>query len=465
MRPDPNGTTFPLDGPIHLIGAGGVGMSALARILLARGEAVSGSDLKPSPGLVALGALGARVHIGHDASNVAGAHTVVVSSAIREHNPELVAARARGIPILHRAQLLAALMRGRRPLLVSGTHGKSTTTSMIALILQATGMDPTFVIGGDLNERGTNAHDGAGAWFVAEADESDSSLLWFTPEIAVVTNVEAEHLDHYRDEDEIRDTFRTFIANVTTGGQAVICADDVGARVVAENAACDVVTYGLDAGQWRAMRTATKEHQRLEVSLDGRVVGELVLPVPGAHNARNALGAIAASTLAGATFEAAAAALSSFGGVGRRFQTRGRIRDVAVIDEYAHHPTEVSAAIQAARERTDGKVIAVFQPHLYSRTQHLGAALGAALAEADIVVVLPIYGAREDPQPGVTSTLVVDGALAVRASADVTAIHRRAEVAAYVARRAEAGDLVLTMGAGDVTMLGPEILRALEDQA
>lgn len=465
MRPDLSYDSLRFEAPVHLIGAGGVGMSALARILLARGCAVSGSDMKDSPGLAALAALGARVHVGHDAANVADAGTIVVSSAIREHNPELVAARSRGIPVLHRAQLLAALMLGRRPLLVSGTHGKSTTTSMIALILQASGADPTFVIGGDLNERGTNAHEGAGAWFVAEADESDASLLWFTSEIAVITNVEAEHLDHYADEAEIRDTFRTFISNISPDGHAVICSDDEGARAVAEGAHRKVVTYGLDSGMWRAERTPSSSGQRLQVAHEGRSAGELFLPTPGAHNARNALGAIAAATLAGATFDAAASALGTFGGVGRRFQVRGRERGVTVIDDYAHHPTEVSAALSAAREQAPARVIAVFQPHLYSRTQHFGAALGAALTAADIIIVTSIYGAREDPQPGVTSALVVDGATAARPGADITYVQKRSDIASSVAERAQAGDLVLTIGAGDVTMLGGEILQALRRDA
>lgn len=454
-----------LDAPVHLIGAGGVGMSALARILLARGTPVSGSDIKASPGLAALAALGATVHVGHDAANVAGAATVVVSSAIREQNPELVAARSSGVPVLHRAQVLAALMRGRRNLVISGTHGKSTTTSMIALILQAAGMDPTFVIGGDLNERGTNGHEGGGDWFVAEADESDASLLWLTPEIAVVTNVEAEHLDHYRDEAEIRATFEIFLGNVIASGAAVVCADDPGALAVAEATGIRTVTYGLDAGVWRAERRATATGQHLTVTHDGAPAGEIHLPPPGAHNARNALGAIAAATLAGATFDAAARALATFGGVGRRFQTRGTVGGVAVVDDYAHHPTEVAAAIAAARERTQGRVIAVFQPHLYSRTQHFGAALGAALTAADVIVVAAIYGAREDPQPGVTSDLVVEGARAARSDADVTGLNKRADIAPFVAGRARAGDLVLTLGAGDITMLGDEILAALRSEA
>lgn len=452
-----------LDVPVHLIGAGGVGMSALARILLARGIAVTGSDMKDSSGLAALAALGARVHVGHDAAAVRGAGTVVVSSAIREGDPELVAARASGIPTLHRAQLLAALMRDRRSLLVSGTHGKSTTTSMVALILQAAGMDASFVIGGEVNERGTNAHDGSSPWFVAEADESDSSLLWLTPEIAVVTNVEAEHLDHYRDEEEIRDTFAAFLGNIGSGGRAVICADDPGAVAVAARCGVEVVTYGLDAGEWRAERTVGRALQTLRVAYRGQTIGEIQLPTPGAHNARNALGAIAAATLADAPFDAAASALRTFGGVGRRFQARGSARGVVVVDDYAHHPTEVVAALQAARERTDGRVIAVFQPHLYSRTQHFGAALGAALTAADVVVVTAIYGAREDPLPGVTAALVVDGAIAASPDTDIAYLPRRADIAAHVADRAREGDLILTIGAGDVTMLAGEILRALRE--
>lgn len=449
-------------GPVHMIGIGGVGMSAIAKVLLARGVAVSGSDSKELPSMAALRALGARIAATYDAANLDDPATVVVSSATRAGNPELVAARARGIPVLHRAQVLAMLMRSRRGIAVSGTHGKTTTTAMIALIMQRAGLDPSFLVGGDLNEPGTNAYDGDGDWLVAEADESDGSLLWLAPEIAVVTNIEAEHLDHYRDEDEVRETFGAFMAGVRDGGAVVACADDAGVRAVVPRAQGRVVTYGIEAGEWRAERLAVEGRgQTMRVSRDGEVVGEARLAVPGSHNARNALAAIAATTEAGVGFADAADALAAFTGVRRRFQVRGEADGVVVVDDYSHHPTEVRAALEAAREQAPRRIVAVFQPHLYSRTEIFGAALGDALGAADVVVVTDVYGAREEPRPGVTGKIVVDGVLASSPRARVAYLPRRGDIAPYVAERARPGDLVLTIGAGDVTMLGDEILRAL----
>jgi UDP-N-acetylmuramate--alanine ligase len=450
-------------GPVHLVGIGGAGMSAIAKILIGRGIEVSGSDMKSSPALDALAARGARVFVGHAASNVVGASTVVVSSAIRESNPELRAAREAGAQILHRAQMLALLMRGRRGIAVSGTHGKTTTTAMLALVLQRAGLDPSFLVGGEMNEGGTNAVEGTGEWLVAEADESDGSFLWLGPEIAIVTNVEAEHLDHYGDEARVREAFVAFMSNAS--GTIVACADDAGVRAVLERCARPVVTYGIDAGEWRARRTSTGAGgQTSEISRDGTVVGTLQLLVPGAHNVRNALAAIAAADLAGVSFEAAAAALATFGGVQRRFQVRGIARDVTVVDDYSHHPTEVRAALATARERTEGRVFAIFQPHLYSRTAFFGAALGAALAAADSVVVTDVYGAREDPQPGITGKLVVDGVLDEAPRRRVAYLPRRGDIAPYVSERARAGDMVITIGAGDVTMLCDEILRRIGER-
>ncbi|MFN2613684.1 MAG: UDP-N-acetylmuramate--L-alanine ligase [Actinomycetota bacterium] len=447
--------------PLHLIGIGGAGMSAIARVLLARGVAVSGSDMKDTPGLAALRALGARVFVGHDEASVDGAAAVVVSSAIRETNPELVAARALGLPVMHRAQILSMLMRERRGVAVTGTHGKTTTTSMISLVFERAGLDPSFLIGGDLNERGTNAHSGTGEWLIAEADESDGSFLWLGPEIAVITNIEAEHLDHYRDEAEVRDTFLAFTENVLPDGTVVMCADDPGVQAVLPQVRRGVVTYGLDAGEWRAVREAREGGQRLDVTFHGRSMGSATLSVPGAHNARNALAAFATAATAGIPFERAAIALASFQGVQRRFQLRGLVDGVTVVDDYAHNPTKVRAALDAAREQRPGRVVAVFQPHLYSRTQFFARQLGAALATADVVVVTDVYGAREDPIPGVTGKLVVDGVLEKTPRKRVAYIPKRTEVAAYVASVARAGDFVLTIGAGDVTMLGDEIVRLI----
>lgn len=455
-------------GSVHLVGIGGAGMSALARVLMGRGASVSGSDIKESRGLAALRAMGARVAAGHSAENVGDAATVVVSSAIPGANPEVAAARERGIPILQRAQVLALLMRERRGIAVGGTHGKTTTTSMIAMVLRHAGLDPTFLIGGDLNEVGTNAHAGGGEWLVAEADESDGSLLWLAPEIAVVTNVEADHLDYYRDEREIRETFVAFAHNVpASGGTVIIGIDDPGAAWLRDRITRDVVTFGLDpTADWSGeVLERGLAGQRVLVRHHGATVGEMTLGVPGVHNVRNALAALAAAATAGVPFPVAAEELASFGGVQRRFQLRGAIDGVTVVDDYAHHPTEVRATLGAAREQGWSRIVAVFQPHRYSRTQHLGRDLGAALAEADLAIITDVYGAGEQPVPGVAGKTVVDGLLAARPRARVAYLPKRGDVAGFVAGRARPGDIVLTIGAGDITMLADEVLHALAERS
>ncbi|MGZ4139704.1 MAG: UDP-N-acetylmuramate--L-alanine ligase [Actinomycetota bacterium] len=452
-------------GAVHLIGVGGAGMSALAKVLLARGILVSGSDLKESADLAALRALGARISIGPEPSNIGDAETVVVSSAIRATNPELRAAEAKGVRVLHRAQLLGMLMRDRRGIAVAGTHGKTTTTSMIALILQRAGLDPTFLVGGEVNERGTNAHDGVGEWLVAEADESDGSFLWLGPEIAVVTSIEADHLDYYGTEADVRETFGAFMENVLPEGAIVACIEDAGVRSVIPRVDRRFVTYGLADGEWTANRAPANGGQEMIVRRHGAVVGTIALPVGGAHNALNALAAVAAATEVGVAFDVVADALGKYGGVRRRFERRGVAAGVTVIDDYAHNPSKVRAAIAAAREQSPVRLVAVFQPHLYSRTRHLGKDLGAALSGADIVVVTDVYGAREDPQPGITGKIVVDGLLDEAPRRSVAYLPKRGDIVPYVTGRARPGDLVLTIGAGDVTMLCDEILLKLEESA
>ena len=454
-------------GPVHLIGIGGAGMSALAKVLLARGMQVSGSDMKESPDLAALRALGARIEVGHGPNNLGDARTVIVSSAIRPSNPELQAARDAGVEVLHRAQLLGILMRDRRGIAVAGTHGKTTTTSMIALVLQRAGLDPTFLVGGEVNERGTNAHDGAGEWLVAEADESDGSFLWLAPEIAVVTSIEADHLDYYKDEAEVRDTFLAFMENVPPQGAIVACVDDPGVRAVAARAGRKLVTYGTSAdADWRLSREPSTDGQTLHVSHGASTESVLVdLPAPGAHNAMNALAAIAVASEVGVPFESIADALATYGGVRRRFERRGVAAGVTVVDDYAHNPSKVRAAISAAREQAARRVVAVFQPHLYSRTLYLGRQIGEALSGADLVVVTDVYGAREDPQPGITGKIVVDGVLDAEPRRAVAYLPKRGDIVPYLTERALPGDLVLTIGAGDVTMLCEDILESLEAKA
>ena len=464
----------PLDqlGRVHFAGIGGAGMSGIAKIMLARGVTVSGSDSAASATLTELEALGARVYVGHSAARLGDADTLVVSSAIRQDNPELAEARRRGIRVLHRAGALAALMFGRRVIAISGTHGKTTTTSMITTVLRETGADPGYVIGGVLAATGTGAADGAGPDFVAEADESDGSFLMLAPDAAVVTNVEADHLDNYGTAAAYRASFGAFAARISPGGLLVTCADDPGARDLAAEAAAGrgltVRTYGesADADYRVTGASATGMETMFRVQSRpgpfGKIDLSITLHVPGLHNALNAAAAFALAVELGVPPERAAAALASYRGAARRMEPKGEAGGVRVLDTYAHHPTELTADLRAARAIAGaGRVIAVFQPHLYSRTRIFAAEFGAALALADEAIVLDVYAAREDPEPGVTGKLVADAvpggtALYVAAAGDAPKV---------VASLAAPGDLVLTMGAGDVTRLGPVILAEIGAEA
>ncbi len=454
-------------GRVHFAGIGGAGMSGIARIMLARGVSVSGSDSAASGALAELAALGARVHAGHRAEYLGDADTLVVSSAIRDDNPELAEARRRGIRVLHRAAALASLMFGRRVITVTGTHGKTTTTSMIATVLRETGADPGYVIGGILAATGVNAADGAGRDFVAEADESDGSFLMFAPDAAVVTNVEADHLDNYGTAEAYRASFGAFAARITPGGLLVTCADDPGARELAGQASgrgLRVRTYGESAGaDYRVSDTRTKGMRtaftvRSTTSPFGMIDSNISLEVPGEHNALNAAAAFAAAVELGIPPGDAAAALASYRGAARRMEPKGEAGGVRVLDTYAHHPTELAADLRAARAVADGgRIIAVFQPHLYSRTRIFAAEFGAALGLADEVVVLDVYAAREDPEPGVTGKLVADAV----PGGTARYVESLADAPRVVASIAAPGDLVLTMGAGDITLLGPLVLGEL----
>ncbi len=459
---------------VHLIGIGGAGMSGIARILLARGVAVSGSDAKDSRAVLALRALGARVEVGHAAAHLPDAPaTVVVSTAIRASNPELAAARERGLPVVHRAQALAALTAGRRLAAVAGTHGKTSTTSMLTVVLQHCGLDPSFAIGGDLASSGAGAHHGEGGVFVVEADESDGSFTAFAPDVAVVTNVEPDHLDHHGTEEAYRAVFAAFVDRIAPGGTLVACADDPGGAPLVARArerGLTVRTYGR-SGADAALLDFTPEGAGSRVravlrTSDGAGAAlALRLAVPGEHMALNALGAALAAVELGAHPDCLTAGLATFGGVRRRFEYRGRAGGVAVYDDYAHHPTEVAATLRAAREVAGpgSRVVVAFQPHLYSRTRTFADAFGSALGLADEVVVLDVYAAREDPVPGVSGALVADAV--PLPPGRVHYVPRWAEVPAVLAGLALPGDLVLTMGAGDVTVLGSEVLVELERRA
>lgn len=458
---------------VHMVGIGGAGMSGIARILLDRGGLVSGSDAKDSRGLIALRARGAQVRVGHDPAALdmlPGGPTAVVTThaAIPKTNPELVEARKRGIPVILRPAVLAKLMAGYTTLMVTGTHGKTTTTSMIIVALQHSGFDPSFAVGGDFGQAGTNAHHGSGSCFVAEADESDGSLLEYSPDIVVVTNIEADHLDFYGSVEAYTAVFDQFVERIRPGGALVVCADDTGAAALGDRAAAfgvRVLRYGsardLDATlvEWAQQGTGAVAEITLRGEKGPRVVR---LAVPGRHMALNALGALLAATEAGAPVDSVLDGLAGFDGVRRRFELVGTANGVRVFDDYGHHPTEVRVTLAALRAAVEGqgRAIAVFQPHLYSRTETFAAEFGEALSAADEVFVLDVYAAREQPLAGISGATVADAV-----TAPVTYVPDFSAVAARVAASVAPGDVVVTMGAGDVTLLGREILTEVQARA
>jgi UDP-N-acetylmuramate--alanine ligase len=439
-------------------------MSGIARLLLARSVRVSGSDLKDGPALSALRHEGASVEVGHDGALVDDVDAVVVSTAIGPENPEVVEARLRGIPVLARAQVLAALSREGRAVAVAGTHGKTTTTSMVAVILERAGLDPTYVIGGDLNESGSNARSGNGDLFVAEADESDGSFLLLSPEIAVVTNVEEDHLDFFSSRAEIEAAFAAFCRRASV---VVACGDDPGVRRVLGRAAIPTVTYGESPDN-------DVRVERVEVRPEGSrcvvrwtdAAQEITVPLPGRHHLLNATAAVAVARHLGVEPGAAAAALETFRGVRRRYERRGSIGGVEIVDDYAHHPTEIAATLTSAHATSaagdgSGRVVAVFQPHRYSRTAAMWRELGSSLVHADVAVVTDVYAAGERPVPGITGKLVVDALAEAAPGKRIVYLPHRADLAPFLAREVRSGDLVLTLGAGDVTMVSDELLTRL----
>jgi UDP-N-acetylmuramate--alanine ligase len=456
----------PLAGPVHFIGIGGSGMSGIARVLRARGVQVSGSDVKESRALTALRALGAEIYVGHAASNIDGAATVVVSTAIRDTNPEVVAARDRGIPVLRRAEALAGVMVGRRGIAVAGTHGKTTTTSMVTVALQHCGADPSFAIGSDLSATGVNAHDGSGPDFVAEADESDESFLLLAPQVAIITNVEADHLDHFSGIDQIMGAFAAFVDRLPSGGVLVACADDEGSARIALDARArgvDVMTYGTATDADLVLHDLRLDGRggSADLVLRGVRVGTLTLQVPGEHNLRNAAAAFLAAHAVGYPAGPVLEGLTTFTGARRRFEPKGSVGGIDIYDDYAHHPTEVRATIQAAREVAGGgRVVAVLQVHRYSRAASFLQEFGDALAEADEVVVMEPYDPGEVPIPGAGGQAM---AATVPLPPDkVEYVASWSDVPDAVVARLQPGDLLLTMGAGEVAFVGGEVLLRLQ---
>jgi UDP-N-acetylmuramate--alanine ligase len=454
---------------VHFVGIGGIGMCGLAELLRAQGYAVSGSDLAEGATVARLRALGIPVALGHTAGHVGRADVVVVSSAVHAGNPEVADAQRRGIPVIPRAEMLAEVMRLRDGIAIAGTHGKTTTTSLVGHVLQAAGLDPTLVVGGRVIGAGaeserTGARLGAGPFLVAEADESDGSFLHLSPVIAVVTNVEAEHLDHHGSVEALEDAFAAFLGRLPFWGTAVLCLDDPGVQRLLARAARRRVTYGLSAqADWVASELAPEGGgMRFAVRRAGEALGRVRLPLAGRHNVVNALAALAVAHEVEVPFPVAAEALASFRGVERRFETKGIVAGVRVVDDYGHHPTELRATLAAARSVHAGRIVAVFQPHRYTRTRDLFDAFAAAFHDADLLVVTEIYGAGEPKLPGVEAALLAE-AIRARGHRDVRFVPDLERVTPELLPELRSGDLVLTLGAGSVSRLGPKLLAGLAE--
>ena len=455
----------------HFIGIGGVGMSALAKILIESGCEVSGSDMKDSSTLDMLRSLGAKIFVGHKAKNILDDNgnpwpdAIVCSSAIPADNPEIVAAGKFKIQKLHRSDINAYLLNARQGIAVSGSHGKTTTTSMIGYVLHSAGVDPTIVIGGESTDLGTGAVLGHSDWLVTEADESDGSFLTLKPKIAVVTNVEDDHLDHYGTVERIRAAFKIFIENVDREtGTAILCFDNENLRELAKEVDRKIVSYAIEHEAdftARNIRTTTKGIS-FEAIHGEKILGKVKLAIHGRHNVLNALATIAAAMQVGVTFARIAEGLSCFHGAKRRFQTKGRIRNILVVDDYAHHPTEIAATLKAARETKPNKLICIFQPHRYSRTQLLLKEFGGAFRDADALILTDVYSAGEEKISGVSGESILREVLSTTNQA-VSYIPKREDIAATIKDQLSAGDLVITMGAGDIYKTGEELLALLKE--
>jgi len=450
---------------IHFVGIGGAGMSGIARIMLSQGLLISGSDVKESSITQSLAALGADIHIGHDATNVKGVDLLITSGAISPLNSELLAAQEQGIETITRAQALAILMEGKRSIAVAGTHGKTTTTSMLTVALQRAGLDPSFAIGGLINSSGINAHLGSGDIFIAEADESDGSFTAYHPLGAIITNLELDHVDHFASIEDLYAIFVEFISTIQSNGFVIACIDDPGvvellSRVQRKD--LSIITYGARDAEFAISRVALEPASSFaRITKNGKVLPELHLTIPGLHNLFNATAALAAGERLGASVPELLSGLESFSGSRRRFEHKGKIHDIEVIDDYGHHPTELRVTLETAKAyAAPGRVIVVFQPHRFSRTQVFFNEFAKSLELADRAFVLEVYPASEAPIPGVTSQLIT------RASQSGTIFHEPSMLNAVheVLDFAQPGDLIMTLGAGDVNSLAPVIVQALEER-
>lgn len=451
---------------VHFIGIGGSGMCGIARIMLGLGYRVTGSDLKGSTATRSLEALGATCFRGHAGEYLGDAEVVVASTAIPSNNPEILEARQRGLRILHRSEMLAWLMQRQKGIAIAGAHGKTTTTSMAAMVLEKNHLDPTIVIGGELKEIGGNAKLGGGEYLVAEADESDGSFLRLDPYIEIITNIEDDHLDHYKSVENIEAAFSDFIAKVPKEGLAVACLDDPRIRELLAGYSGPCQTYALDHPEadysGRNLRMAG-ELTVGEVYFHNSYLGDLQLRVPGRHNFLNALAVVALGRFIGLPFEGIAEALASFRGAGRRFQLTGEVDGVKVIDDYAHHPSEIKATLKAAGQIKTGRLISVFQPHRYTRTAILGERFGEAFSEADVIIVSDIYSAGEQPIEGISANIIIS-AIEKHEGRKVVYLPTRQDIVNYLAQTARTGDMILTLGAGDIWNAGVELVNRLKER-
>ena len=449
---------------VHFVGIGGIGMCGIAELLHVQGVQVSGSDLREGPSVERLRSLGIDVAIGHDEANVGNADVIVYSSAVRANNPELRCAEQRKIPVIPRAEMLAELMRLKQGIAIAGTHGKTTTTSLVAHLLDAAGLDPTAVIGGRVRGSGdpSTTRCGAGAWLVAEADESDGSFLHLAPVIAVVTNIDPEHLDHYGSEAALHAAFSSFANRIPFWGTAIVCLDHPGVQAVLPTLTRRITTYGTSPqADWVANELRPDGYGiRFDVSHDGSRLGEVFVPLVGEHNALNALAAIAVAAELEVPFEQSAEALAGFGGIERRFEIKGTARGVTVVDDYGHHPVEVRATLAAARGVHSGRIVAVFQPHRYTRTRDLFDDFARAFHDADVLVLTEIYAAGEDKLPGIDAQGLASAARSA-GHRDVRFIPELEELPDVLASELQSGDLVITLGAGNVSSVAPRLLAAL----
>jgi len=448
---------------IHFVGIGGIGMSGIAEVLLNLGYRVSGSDMKESDTTERLRTLGGEIFIGHRSENITEPHVVVISSAVKSDNVEVVAAREKQVPVIPRAEMLAELMRLKYGIAIAGAHGKTTTTSMVATVLAAGGIDPTVVIGGKLNSLGTNAKLGQGEFLVAEADESDGSFLKLSPTIAVVTTIDEEHLDYYKDIGEIKDAFLTFINKVPFYGVAVLCLDQQHIQELLPRVQKRYQTYGMSSqADYQARDVALKPlGSRFKVLHLGQDLGWFELAVPGVHNINNSIAAIAVARELEIDLETIRKALKEFSGVQRRFTIKGEVDGIIVVDDYGHHPTEVKATLAAAAAGMERRVVVVFQPHRYTRTQHLLKEFFTAFNEADKLVIMDIYAAGEKPIPGVSGEALAEG-VKQYGHKDVVYIPEREKIVEHMASVLRKGDLMITLGAGDVWKIGEQVLEKLK---